>query len=236
MDATFDFPADDSAPMRTEQVVVSNSRQHDEALVRVAVDMKHALARAALVQLLEATPDLALVDDHDAAGVLVVDLDAAPDTEAGEWRRQNLSPRTAVVGLTASTSAERIIEALRAGIASVVSTAAPPADLLRAIRTAAAGEMYFDARVASVLVSRIRARGKPGAIDEQRGRFAELSEREQTVLRLVAEGRTGPEIGRLLGITAKTVDTYRHRIHEKIGLTHRRDYIHFALQIGLLES
>jgi DNA-binding NarL/FixJ family response regulator len=123
---------------------------------------------------------------------------------------------------------------LRAGVSAVVSTVAPPEQLLRAIRTVAGGEMYFDPRVARVVVTQLRARRSPATVPAQRKQFADLSEREQIVLRLVAEGHTGPEIGRLLGITAKTVDTYRHRIQEKIGLAHRRDYIHFALRVGLL--
>lgn len=70
--------------------------------------------------------------------------------------------------------------------------------------------------------------------DETRATFDSLSEREQAVLRLVAEGHTGPEIGRALGIASKTVDTYRHRIQQKTGLAHRTEYIRFALKIDLL--
>ena len=208
------------------------TRESGPAVVRVAILMDHALATSALSQLVAATTDLKLAATQSDADVLVVDLDGVTlprDADAG-------THRPAMVGLTARTTPEPIVESLQAGVACVVSTAAPLAELLRAIRLAAAGEMYFDGRIANVLVSRLRARAKPAHADDQRARFTELSEREQTVLRLVAEGRTGPEIGRLLGITAKTVDTYRHRIHEKIGLMHRRDYIHFALQIGLLES
>ena len=53
-------------------------------------------------------------------------------------------------------------------------------------------------------------------------------------LRMVAEGYNGPEIGRQLGITAKTVDTYKQRIEEKLGLTHRTEYVRFAIAAGLL--
>ena len=203
----------------------------ERARACVAITMDHALAKSALSQLIAGAKDLELVEDPATADVVVVDLDNGAPVE----RTDESTRRPAVVGLTAKTTPAPIVEALRGGVASVVSTAAPPDELLQAIRLAAAGEMYFDGRVANVLVSQLRARAHPAKGDDRRSLFADLSEREQTVLRLVAEGRTGPEIGRLLGITAKTVDTYRHRIHEKIGLMHRRDYIHFALQIGLLE-
>jgi DNA-binding NarL/FixJ family response regulator len=76
----------------------------------------------------------------------------------------------------------------------------------------------------------------PPAADETRAKYNDLSEREQTVLRMVAEGHTGPEIGQCLGITAKTVDTYKHRIQQKIGLAHRTEYIRFALAIDVLRK
>ena len=74
------------------------------------------------------------------------------------------------------------------------------------------------------------------------GAFAQLSEaikltdREQVVLRMVAEGYTAPEIGEHLTISPKTVDTYKQRIGEKLGLTHRTDYVKFALKLGLLKT
>jgi DNA-binding NarL/FixJ family response regulator len=55
-------------------------------------------------------------------------------------------------------------------------------------------------------------------------------------LQRVAEGYNGREIGRQLGISAKTVDTYRQRIEEKLGIAHRTDYVRFALELGLLHA
>ena len=70
---------------------------------------------------------------------------------------------------------------------------------------------------------------------EERTRFVKLTDREQSVLKLVAEGFTAPEIGEALTISPKTVDTYKQRIGEKLGLTHRSDYVKFALKLGLLK-
>jgi two-component system response regulator NreC len=75
----------------------------------------------------------------------------------------------------------------------------------------------------------------PSVSDSQAG-FERLSERERTVVGLTARGFNGPEIGRQLGITAKTVDTYKQRIEQKLGLAHRTDYVRFALDAHLLVS
>ena len=92
--------------------------------------------------------------------------------------------------------------------------------------------MYVRPSVARLLASAVVA---PAQADNTPcARYARLSDREQTVLRKVAEGYTGPEIGRQLGITAKTVDTYKRRIEEKLALTHRTEYVRFAIEAGLL--
>jgi DNA-binding NarL/FixJ family response regulator len=67
-----------------------------------------------------------------------------------------------------------------------------------------------------------------------RERFDKLTQRERDVLRLVAQGFSAAEIGERLFISPKTVDTYKQRIHEKLGLSHRSDYVQFALKLGLL--
>jgi DNA-binding NarL/FixJ family response regulator len=71
-------------------------------------------------------------------------------------------------------------------------------------------------------------------VDEQRRLFETLSMRERAVLQHVAAGYSGVEIGRMLGITPKTVDTYKVRIGQKLGFTHRTDYVRFALRLGLI--
>ena len=72
------------------------------------------------------------------------------------------------------------------------------------------------------------------AASNARQQFHALSEREQSILRMTAEGSSGAEIARLLGISTKTVDTYKHRIDAKLGLAHRRDYVRFAVTAGIL--
>lgn len=73
----------------------------------------------------------------------------------------------------------------------------------------------------------------PDTADEK-ARYEKLTERERAVLQFVASGFTAPEIGQKLLISPKTVDTYKHRINEKLSLSHRSDYVNFALKLGIL--
>ena len=75
-----------------------------------------------------------------------------------------------------------------------------------------------------------------GDVQQDREKFARLTERERDVLRLTAQGYSAPEIGRKLSISPKTVDTYKQRISEKVGLSHRAEYVQLALRLGLLAS
>ena len=82
--------------------------------------------------------------------------------------------------------------------------------------------------------SRAGSRKDPNA--DERARFEKLTAREQSVLKLVAQGYTAPEIGERLFLSPKTVDTYKQRINQKLGIEHRADYVRLALKLGLLSS
>ena len=73
------------------------------------------------------------------------------------------------------------------------------------------------------------------AADEGRARYDSLSTRERSVFQLIAEGYSTSQIGERLFISAKTADTYRRRINDKLGTVERADYVRLALTLGLLE-
>ena len=72
--------------------------------------------------------------------------------------------------------------------------------------------------------------------ESDRAEFEKLTERERDVLALIAAGYSAPEIGARLVISPKTVDTYKQRVNDKLGLTHRADYVKLALKLGLLQT
>ena len=97
----------------------------------------------------------------------------------------------------------------------------------------ARGDLYVRPEAARALA---RGYQRKDPLREDRARFEKLTARERDVLRLVAQGYWAPEIGEQLHISPKTVDTYKQRIEDKLGLGHRHDYVQFALRLGLLQE
>jgi DNA-binding NarL/FixJ family response regulator len=138
-----------------------------------------------------------------------------------------------VLVLTMHPEDEYLVPLLEAGAAGYLVKSAADRDLVDAIRAVARGDLYVRPSAARVLARELKK--KEEAADD-RARYEKLTERERDVLRLTAEGYTAPEIGEKLHISPKTVDTYKQRVNEKLGLTHRPDYVKFALRVGLLAA
>jgi two-component system, NarL family, response regulator NreC len=95
----------------------------------------------------------------------------------------------------------------------------------------ARGDVYVQPAVVRVVAQRLE---RTERVATDRARLERLTDREREVLRLVAEGYGAPDIGDRLSISAKTVDTYRRRINEKLGISQRPEYVRFALRVGML--
>jgi DNA-binding NarL/FixJ family response regulator len=214
--------------------------------VRVMLVDDHAIVRAGLKAFLHRIPDIDVVAEatsgEDAVALAtrlrpdVVVMDLNMERGDGLTATQVLAeqaPEVRVLILTMHTERERLLPLLQAGARGYLAKDAADRELVDAIRAVAGGEVYVRPSVARLLATEVAPVVDPE--DGPRARFARLSEREQSVLRMVAEGYSGPEIGERLGITAKTVDTYKQRIDEKLGVAHRTEYVRFALDAGLLE-
>ncbi|MFI5230254.1 MAG: response regulator [Gemmatimonadales bacterium] len=225
--------------------IVSKGRQP----VRVLVADSHPLIRAGIRAVLESMPDVELVGEgatsDDAVrlarqtlpDLVLLDIDAVDDSGLAATREvTGLESHPRVVALTILAEKDTLLQALGAGASALISKDSTEADFAAALRTAASCEVYVPPHAVSLLTASVRRRLPSPPERAARAKYEALSERERAVLEHVAAGLTGPEIGRLLRITAKTVDTYRHRIRDKIGLLHRADYIRFALLIGLLKN
>jgi two-component system, NarL family, response regulator NreC len=212
--------------------------------IRVILVDDHAMVREGLRLLLRTAPDIAVVgeagDGVSAIGmarrvtpdVIVLDLDMPGGDGMGALRELGkLMPDARVLILTVHAEQERLLTLLDAGARGYLTKEAASRDLVEAIRVVASGEVYVRPAAARLLAAAVA----PGrATRTSRDRFEALSDREQTVLRAVAQGYSGAEIARQLGISSKTVDAYKHRIQEKLGLEHRTDYVRFAVEIGIL--
>ena len=116
-----------------------------------------------------------------------------------------------------------------AGASGHVLKRAAPADLVRTIRTVVAGGTYLDPGVTSLVVAGYLEREAAPA-----GAEAALSEREEAVLRRIARGFSNKEIAAELGLSVKTVETYKARVAEKLGLRSRVDIVQYAAERGWL--
>jgi len=213
--------------------------------IRVLLADDHAVLRAGLRALLAGEPDMEVVgeatDGNDAIAqaqllqpdVLVLDI-AMPRVNGLEvirrLREEGLSVKVLV--LTMHSEEQYLLQVLRAGGSGYVLKASADTELMEAIRTVHRGEAFLYPSATALLLEDYRDR----KAEDDRDRFEDLSDREREVLALTAAGYTNQEIADKLIISAKTVDTYRSRIMEKLNLHHRSDLVKVALRRGLLSA
>ena len=198
----------------------------------------HTVVRNALRLLLDAEPGFEVVaeaGDADTAvryvrghkpTVLILDLnmpgraslDAVPDI-------RDASPQTEIVVLTMQNEPAFARRALQSGVRGYVLKEAADAELVQAVRSAAAGDIYLQPALGARL-----AAGEDGKSSD------ELSERERDVLRLIALGHTNAEIAEQLYISIRTVESHRAHIQQKLRLTSRAELVRYALEHGMVET
>jgi two-component system, NarL family, response regulator NreC len=215
-------------------------------IIKVVLADDHAVVRAGLKAVLSTAKDIEVVGEaangRDAIAtvqrlkpdVLVMDLSMEP-VDGAEATKQLVAAgvSTRILILTMHTPDEALIPLLEAGAAGFLQKSAADRELLDAVRAVAHGDTYIQPSASRVLAGGIRKRAEHS---DERSRFEKLTDRERDVLRYIASGFTAPEIGEKLFISPKTVDTYKQRIGEKLGLAHRSDYVQFALKLGLLKE
>ncbi len=213
-------------------------------MITVVLADDHAVVRAGLKAVLGAAPDIRVIGEakngREAVAmaerlkpnVLVMDL-TMPELDGRAATKQiaDLQLSTRVLVLTMHAEEEYLMPALEAGAAGYLVKSAADRELVDAVRAVAHGDMYVGPSAGRVLAKSLTAKDPAKA---ERGQYAKLSDREKDVLRMVAEGYSAPEIGEKLFISPKTVDTYKQRISEKMGLSHRADYVKLALRLKLM--
>lgn len=208
------FLADDHNVVREGLKALVNA-QDDMEVVGEAADGRTACERA-----LELGPDGVVMD------VSMPELNGAMATA----RLKQARPGIRVVALTVHEDKTYLKQLLEAGASGYVLKRAVADELIRAIRTVAGGGTYLDPVVAGKVVGGF-VHGPP-APGESRGN--ELSDREEEVLRLIARGHTNKDIAARLDISVKTVETYKTRSMEKLGLGSRAEIVKYAVGQGWL--
>ena len=215
-------------------------------VIRVILADDHLVVRAGLKALLGSTKDIEVVGEatngREAVALIerlkpdvaVMDLDMPQmDGITATKELAKLGLPTRVLILTMHTEEEYLVTLLEAGAAGYLVKSVADRELVDAVRAVARGDTYVRPTAARVLAQNL---SKRAASQSEQERFDQLTQREQNVLRLVAQGYSAPEIGQQLFISPKTVDTYKQRIQEKLGIAHRADYVQFALKLGLLSK
>jgi two-component system, NarL family, response regulator NreC len=205
--------ADDHAILRSGLKLLVNS-QDDLEVVAEAADGQQAVDRAR-----EKKPDVVLLDlSMPRSG----GMEALP-------RIAKECQQTRVVVLTMLDDAAYLRSALAAGASGYVLKRSVDSDLLTAIRAVHRGGVFIDPSLADTLIQDVMP-----ARASRRRKPTLLSDRELQVLRLIASGYTSRQIAAQIFVSAKTVETYRSRLLEKLALKTRSDLVRYAIQMGLL--
>jgi DNA-binding NarL/FixJ family response regulator len=213
-------------------------------MIRVILADDHTVVRRGLKAVLGTAKDIEVIGEakngREAIAlverfkpdVLVMDLDMDEmgGTDALKEIVEKKLPSRVLI-LTMHAEEEYLVPLLEAGAAGYLVKSVADRELVDAVRAVAKGDMYVRQSAAHVLARRLTRKDPAQA---ERERYDKLTERERDVLRYIAQGYSAPEIGEKLFISPKTVDTYKQRIQEKMGLAHRSDYVQLALRLGLL--
>ena len=216
---------------------------HAPERIRILLVDDHAVLRGGLRALLSMEPDMEVVGEVGTGeqgleraralrpDVVVMDL-AMPGMGGLEATKQiaALELGARVLILTSHAEEEYLLPVLEAGGSGYVRKTHADEDLIAAIRTVSRDEVFLYPSATKLLLRGFRTAETAG----ERGPLEELSEREREVLGLTAEGFSSAEIGKKLFLSPKTVDTYRYRLMQKLGLAHRSELVRFALETGVL--
>lgn len=196
----------------------------------------HKVVRSALHMLLEAEPDIEVVAEAGTADdavryarghkptVLILDLDmpGRPSLEAIPDIAE-ASPDTHIVILTMRSEPEFARQALKLGVRGYVLKEAADAELVQAVRSAAAGETYLQPALGARLAAEANEQDADG-----------LTERESGILELIALGHTNAEIAEQLFLSIRTVESHRANLQSKLDLNTRAELVRYALDHGII--
>jgi len=213
---------------------------------RILLADDHAILRSGLRLLIEGQPGLEVVgeagDGQEALekartlkpDLILLDLNMPGlDGLAALPQIREQSPDSRVLILTMHDDVSYLQQALNAGASGYVLKRAVDSELLLAIETVLRGETYVHSAMTQKLLQKMTS--EQSAAKDAPDPWDTLSERERDVLRLVALGNTNQEIADELFLSVKTVETYRARGMEKLGLQTRAQLVKSALKRGLLD-
>jgi DNA-binding NarL/FixJ family response regulator len=206
----------DDHPLMREAIRLIAERVVNGCVVGEAADGPEAIALVALHK-----PDLAIVD---------ISLKQMSGIETTAHIKEQ-SPATRVLILSGHSSADFVVQSLKAGADGYLVKDSAPAELKAAITAVLAGQAYLSPGISTHVVAALRGCEAPGA-----GAARVLSARQLGILRMIAAGKSTKEIAYELGVSTKTVETHRARIMERLDIHDLAGLVVFAMKSGLIEN
>ncbi|QQG35294.1 MAG: response regulator transcription factor [Micavibrio aeruginosavorus] len=202
----------------------------------------HAMFRSGLCRILEEEFSKAEIHESSSCeetlrmlrngewGLLLLDIAMSDKSSLNILPEiKNLHPQMPILILSMYDDRQFIIQALRCGAAGYLTKENAPDELIRAIRAVTAGRRYISEAMAEQIADHLAAG------NETKSPHETLSAREYEVFLMVASGLSLSDIGTKLGLSVKTVSTYRTRILEKTGFQSNAEIIRYAVRHGLVE-
>jgi DNA-binding NarL/FixJ family response regulator len=211
--------------------------------INVVLADDHTIVRDGLRALLEANPEIKVVGDASNGmqvvervndllpDVVIMDI-SMPELNGIDATRKILAanPEVRVIILSMLGTADHVFHALQAGARGYLLKESAGRDVMEAVLSVYAGEMYFSRPITQVMINDY-VQARAGTQDDS---LESLSVRENEILCLVVEGKTSAEIGRRLSLSPKTVESYRSRMMQKLGISDLPELIKFAIKHGLI--
>jgi DNA-binding NarL/FixJ family response regulator len=211
-------------------------------VIRVAIADDQAMVRAGFRMIVESQPDLRVAgeasDGQEAVDLVrrerpdVVLMDVRMPRLDGIAATREVAGMTRVVILTTFELDEYVFDALAAGASAFLLKAAPPEDLVRAIRVVAGGDALLAPSVTRRLIEEFAKRPEPS--NKKPKELDSLTERELEVLKEIARGLTNSEIGARLHVSETTVKTHVAHLLDKLELRDRVQAVILAYEAGLV--
>jgi DNA-binding NarL/FixJ family response regulator len=213
-------------------------------LVRVLLADDHALVRAGFRTLLETIPGVHVIADADNGqdalrlieehrpdiAILDISMPGLNGLEAAA-RVSAEFPSVRVIILSMHANEEYVLRALQAGASGYLLKDADPAELELAVTAVANGDTYLSPPVSRHVIDDYVRR-----VSDRRGPLDTLTPRQREVLQLIAEGNTTRQMAQVLGVSAKTIETHRAQLMERLDIHDIAGLVRFAIRTGVVSA
>lgn len=214
------------------------------AVVKVMLVDDHSILRAGIRSILEGLPDVQVVGEaEDGRAALALIPVAHPDVVFMDIAMKGMNgvettarvtkefPGVRVLVLSTHANEEYVWQSLKAGAVGYLLKNAPPHEIKEALETVVRGDTYLTPILSQKnLADYIRRAGDEASIIEL------LTPRQREILQLLAEGKSTKEIARLLNISAKTVETHRTQLMERLDIYDVPGLVRYAIRVGLVQA